>query len=258
MEEIKEKPIVFYDLETTGLDLLEDRVVEIYLSKVERKLYWEVKETLHLYFNPGKKLSEENIAIHGLTNEFLADKPLFKDKAQEIADFIGDSDIGGYNNRCYDDIILGEEFERAGVKFSFDGRNNMDVMKTWFHFEPRNLAGPYKRFTGKVLDDAHKADNDVNGTIAVFNNLGVIDDIKGKSIKELCEATYDPNGIDPDGKFVRREDGEVQMMFGKYHPDDKNKTLSQAMKDDRQYLDWIINKSQMSSSVKYYLGKLMK
>lgn len=71
-------------------------------------------------------------------------------------------------NKCYDDIILGEEFERAGVLLTFKGRNNIDVMKTWFHFEPRNLAGAYRRFTGRVFEDAHKADNDVNGTIGCY------------------------------------------------------------------------------------------
>ena len=165
------KPIVFFDLETTGVQVGSDHIVQICLHKVNPD---GTEETQTRYVRPTDKygntlpIPPETTALHGITDAMVAHEPSFKQQAADIADFIGDADLAGYNSNKFDVPLLVEEFLRAGHPFSLKGRHLVDVQNIFHKMEQRTLVAAYRFYCGKDLTDAHSADADTLATYEVL------------------------------------------------------------------------------------------
>ncbi|HRY30682.1 MAG TPA: 3'-5' exonuclease, partial [Elusimicrobiota bacterium] len=201
------RPLVFFDLETTGLMQEIDRVIELGLLKLFPD---GRRQKLLQRFNPGIKIPAESSAVHGITNKDLEGQPKFFEKAKELFDLFADSDLGGYNIKRFDIPMLTKEFEIAGLNFSMEGRRIVDPSVIFRVREPRSLSAAYKFYVGKELTDAHSAEADNDATFEVF--LAQMErypdlprDVEG--LHALGNAP-DPGWVDADGKLVWR-DGEA-------------------------------------------------
>jgi len=147
--------IVFFDLEATGLNIVQDRIVQVGFVKIFAD--GSPAEELEMKINPTVPVSAEAAAIHGLTNEMLAEEPTFKDVAQRLYDFIGEADLGGYNSNRYDVPLLQEEFYRAGLYLDTRNRRLIDAQQIFYRMEPRTLSAALKFYSGKTMENAHDA-----------------------------------------------------------------------------------------------------
>jgi DNA polymerase-3 subunit epsilon len=239
------KPIVFFDLETTGLSTASDRIVEIYMLKKNPD---GTEDEFYSRFNPypvpvGKEAEE----MHGLSLEVLQNEPSFSEKSKEILEFLSGSDIGGYNIINFDLPFLTEELIRSGTIYSFRSHRIFDSWKIWTMSEQRNLKGAVKRFTGEELEGAHQAKNDVIATAKIFESqLNVFGHLYD-DIDQLAEITSElKDKLDLTGKFRITENKEIVLTFGKH----KDKTVQQIYRDDAGYFQWIFEKSEMPNDVK--------
>ena len=259
------RDLVFFDVETTGLNVVRDRIVQIALVKMFKN--GQEPAELSTLVNPGIPISEESMAIHGITPKDLANKPTFRQLAQKIWDFIGDADLAGYNSNRFDVPMLMEEFSRVGMEFDISKRRLIDVQRIFYKMEPRTLKAAYRLYCGAELTDAHDALADVRATIDVFKgqlrvyeNKDMIDE-DGKmvptpiknDIQALHEFTNDLNFLDATQKLRVQPDGTVVFNFGKY--------LGQPVKDvlakDQNYYFWIQEK-EFSSQVKQLIRQFKK
>ena len=160
-----EKPIVFFDLETTGLQVAKDRIVEISILKI---LPNGNKESKTWLVNPTIPIPAETTAIHGISDDKVANEPTFKELAPEIATLIKNCDLAGYNSNRFDIPLLAEEFLRAEVEFSMDGRKAVDVQNIFHKLEQRTLVAAYKFYCDKDLTNAHSAEADTTATYEVL------------------------------------------------------------------------------------------
>lgn len=242
------KPLIVFDLETTGLSPQKDRIVEICVIKkhVGRKKD-EVKTRL---INPGITIPEEVIDIHGITNEKVKDCPTFKQVAKGLAEFIKGCDVVGYNSNRFDVPFLLAEFERAGIMDAFEDVDFIDVYNLYSHFNPRNLATAYASYCGKKLD-AHKAEADAKATFEVLE--GIINEhhgeIEDESVSGLAGLSKKGDAIDILGVVVKSERGPI-FSIGKH----KGKLVG----EDRSYCDWIINVSDFSENTKNVVRMILK
>jgi len=249
--------IVWFDVETTGVNTVSDRIIEISLVKTTHQ--GEVISTYESLVNPGSVESRpEALEKHCITPEMLRDAPTFASIAREILEFIGDSDLGGYNALRFDIPILVEEFYRAGIPFNHRSRAVIDPLRIMSHYEPRDLGSTYKRLTGRDLDGAHRAHADVNATIEIFaaqQNLYVdmprgISNIDG----EVNDLRRDL--VDLTGKFKFAEvDGkrEIVITFGKW----QGVPFRRVYEEDRRYIEWMIDKGEFSQETKIIAKKLL-
>ena len=234
--EIKlDRPIVFLDLETTGIDTLSDRIVEFHGVKINPD---GTEEVMNTRINPEVTISPEAIAIHGITNEDVIDKLTFKDCADRIKDFLFNCDLGGFNIKRFDLEILEAEFKRAEIEFSRDERYIIDVQTIYHKFEPRDLSAAYKKYLGGKFENHHSAEGDVKATIDVFKSQIKVHSELPKSINELhnfCNERTSPNWIDSKGKFIWIG-SDASMNFSKY----KGKSLKYMVENESGFLDWIL------------------
>jgi len=235
------RPIVFFDLETTGLLVELDRIIEIALIKLHPD---GRTERLCQRFNPGIKVPAESVAIHGITDEMLRDQPLFKDWATRLYAFFENSDIGGYAMKRLDIPMLSKEFGRVGLSFTMDDRRMVDASVIYRKKEKRDLSAAYKFYCGKDLVDAHSADADTQATYEVL--LAQLDRYADlpkdvDSLHAFCTAP-EPSQVDQEGRLVWR-DGEAFFNFGKhrYH------SLEQVAQEDPNYLEWVVEKASFSA-----------
>lgn len=237
------KPIVFFDLETTGLDQIKDRIIEIYMKK---KFPDGSEEEFYSKFNPYPvQVSESSHSVHGITNEELMNESKFEEKSQEILDFIKDCDLGGYNILNFDLPMLFEEFIRAGKMFDYRKHRILDSYRMWAYYEPRSLSGATKRFLNRKLIDAHRAKSDVDATSEIFEKQLIEWDID--DLDQIHKLTTDlDKRLDLSGKFKKNDAGEVVITFGKHI----NKTVQQIFAEDSEYLRWIYEKAEMPSDTK--------
>jgi DNA polymerase-3 subunit epsilon len=237
------KPLAFFDIEATGTDPLSDRIVEIFILKVNP----DASRTTYVQrINPATRIPSEVIAIHGITNEDVKLCPFFSEVAPKISEFLGDSDFGGYNLVEYDVKILTKEFERAGVEFTAAGRKIVDAFKIFQKNERRDLSAAYRFYCDRELKGAHGAQADVMATYEVFmaqlqKYSHLPRDIGG--LHDYCNAP-DERFVDSDRKFYWR-DGRAYFSFGKY----KSKALEQVVKDDPDYIEWIVRKGEFTQEV---------
>ena len=245
-----EKPKVHFDLETTGLSQTKDRIVELYMLKENPD---GTEEEFYSRFNPYPvTISEEASEVHGITAEDLKDEPLFSDKADEILEFINGSDISGYNIIYFDIPLLFEEFHRVGKIFNYRNHKILDSYRIWMHYEPRTLTGATKRFLGNELEGAHRAKNDVIASKQILHKQ-MEEWQNDLSIEEVSdETTQLDKKIDLSGKFIRNDDNEITLSFGKH----AKKTIAQIGKEDPDYFRWMYEKAEMPTDTKMIARKI--
>lgn len=245
------RPLVFFDLETTGVDPYNDRIVQIGVIKLFPDGTQEEKQWL---INPGTPIPKEVTAIHGISDEMVKDAPMLGDIAQELHTLFDGVDLGGYNVRNFDIPLLQQEFNRIGLMLDSEHIKVVDPMQIFRIKEPRTLTAAYQKYCGKTLDDAHNAMADVRASLEVlYGQLTMYDDIP-TSVDALYAYCYpaDPNAYDAEGK-LRFVDGKLVINFGK----NRGKTLQELALNDPGYLEWIINgtfSEKVKTAVRQVLG----
>ena len=260
-----EKDLIFFDIESTGLHVLKDRIIQIALIKFKKgSLIPEEKEYL---LNPGVPISAEAFAVHGISVDMIRNKPSFGDIADELFQWIGDADLAGYNSDRFDIPMLMEEFARVGKRFTLDNRKCVDAQKIFYKMEPRTLRAAYKKFCGKTLEVAHDALSDVRATVDVLKGQIIkydgVDHEDGdgfikknpirNNIKALADFTWDDRTIDVTNRLKYNSEGEIVFNFGKHI----GRSVKQVLKEDRQYYNWIMDKD-FSVQVKETIKNIMK
>jgi len=227
------KPIVFFDLETTGVNIASDRIVEISIVKVLPNGE-EIRKTYRI--NPEMPIPPQATAVHGISDADVADCPKFKQKAKELVEIFKDADIAGYNSNKFDVPLLAEEFIRAGVDFDLKKRNFVDVMSIFMKKEPRNLSAAYKFYCNADLENAHSANADTEATYEVFKaQVDRYSDI-GNDIQEISKFSTYNNNADFMGRLIYDADHNVVVNFGKY----KGQKLTDIFEKDTAYYDWMM------------------
>ena len=227
------RPIVFFDLETTGVQVAKDRIVEISILKVFPNGNKESKTWL---VNPTIPIPEVTTAIHGISDEEVANEPTFKELASEISELIHNCDLGGYNSNKFDIPLLAEEFLRVGVDFDMRNRKAIDVQNIFHKMEKRTLVAAYKFYCDKDLTDAHSAEADTTATYEVLlSQLDKYDELEN-DVNLLADFSQIGGEFADMAGFVRyNEDGEEVLSFGKY----KGVTLKQIWNENPGYFSWI-------------------
>ncbi len=229
------RPMIFFDIESTGLDFKYDRIVEIGAIKLHPD---GRKETFLKRVNPGLKIPAEVSSIISITNQDVANEPFFNEIAQSVEDFFVGCDLAGYNLARFDVKILSEELKRTGRDLGLDDRGVVDA-QTIFHMkEKRDLAAAYKYYCNKDLKNAHSAMADADATMEILlAQLERYPDLPN-AVPELhmfCRGDRD-RFVDAEGKFIWR-DGEAVFNFGKF----RSKTLRDVAATNPEYLDWVMS-----------------
>lgn len=259
------RDLCFFDLESTGLNVIRDRILQIAIVKYFAK--GREPEELSMLINPGIPISEEAMRVHGITPKDVANKPTFVQVAQKIYDFIGNADLAGYNSNRFDVPMLQEEFARAGFDFDIDNRRMIDIQRIFYKMEPRNLRAAVRFYCDKDLENAHDALADVKATIDVFQGQlrryegQDYEDDDGKVFKNpirndmqaVFEFTRDEKVLDITQRLRLTPEGEVVFNFGKY----VGRPVAQTLVEDKQYYHWILNK-EFSVQVKKLVKKLVQ
>ena len=207
------KPICFFDLETTGVNISKDRIVEISILKVHPNGKEESKTWL---VNPEIPIPKEVTAIHGISNEDVADKPNFKELAKEIHNMIKDADLGGFNSNRFDIPLLAEEMLRADVDFDMKNRVAVDVQTIFHKMEQRTLSAAYRFYCNKNLDDAHSAEVDTKATYEVLKAQIEKYDNLDNDVKFLADFSARKKFADFAGFITFNKDYEECFSFGKH------------------------------------------
>jgi DNA polymerase-3 subunit epsilon len=219
-----------------------DRIIEISTLKVKPDGTHKIA-TRRL--NPGIPIHPEATAVHGITDADVANEEPFEAIAHRLTAYLEGCDLCGYNIWSFDLKILVAEFRRVDVPFSLEARHIVDPMRVFHKREPRDLTAALRFYCGREHDGAHKADADVVATLLVLDGQAERYHDLPRSVAELHQYMDYPEILDPDGKFVRREDGVVVIAFGKY----SGEPLVDLARSDRPYLEWIV-KSDFSSQAK--------
>lgn len=260
-----QRDIVFFDIESTGLNVIRDRIVQIALIKYFAD--GRDPQELEMLINPGIPISQEAMDVHGITPDKLRNKPGFKDVAQQLYDFIGNADLAGYNSDRFDVPMLMEELARAGIKLDMDVRKSIDVQKIFYKMEPRTLQAALKLYCGKALEDAHDALADVRATVDVLKGQIIryenVDHVDGdgfvtkapikNDMGAIHEFTHDNRLIDVTQKLKYDHQGQIVFNFGKY----MGQPVAENLSRDKQYYHWILDK-EFSTQVKELIKKLVK
>jgi DNA polymerase III subunit epsilon len=242
------RPLVFLDLETTGVNISTDRIVEIALLKVFPNGTQEVKRYL---INPLVPIPEEVTKIHHISNEDVKDCPAFKQVANEILTFIGGCDFAGYNSNKFDIPLLIEEFTRAEVFFDLSSRKLIDVQNIFHKMEQRTLSAAYKFYCNKDLTAAHSAEADTLATFEVLvAQLGKYESLKN-DVDFLSEFSTVQRNVDLAGRIVKNEKGEEVFNFGKH----KGKKVGDVFQIDPSYYDWMM-KGDFATNTKHIITQL--
>ena len=228
------RPIIFFDLETTGVDTANDRIVEISMVKVETDGTKSVKTRR---INPEMHIPEAATAVHGISDEDVKDEPTFRQIAKSLAAFIEGCDFGGFNSNRFDLPVLVEEFLRAGVEVDFSRLKFVDVQTIFHRKEQRTLVAAYKFYCDKDLENAHSAEADTMATYEVLEaQIERYGDI-GSTVEELAEFSSTGPLVDFAGRLSLNDKGEEIFTFGKY----KGRVVEEVFKSDPSYYSWIMN-----------------
>ena len=228
------RPLVFFDLETTGINIATDRIVEISLLKV----YPDGKEEKYTQrVNPVVEIPKEASDIHGITNEDVLNEPTFKEIAPKVSEMLKGCDLAGFNSNRFDIPLLAEEMLRAEVDFSMKNRKAIDVQTIFHKKEQRTLSAGYKFYCDKNLENAHSAEADTIATYEILKaQVDKYEDI-GKSTKELSEFSVQNKRADFAGFILYNNNGEEIFSFGKY----KGKKVADVLEENPGYYAWIQN-----------------
>ena len=228
------KPICFFDLETTGTNVAKDRIVEISILKI---LPNGEKEHRTWLVNPECEIPAVVVAIHGISNEKVANEPTFKTLSKEIYQFIKDSDLAGFNSDRFDIPLLAEEMLRADIDFDMKTMVSVDVQTIFHKMEQRTLAAAYKFYCDKDLTDAHSAKADTEATYEVLlSQLERYPELENNIKKLAAFSTYKQN-VDFAGFIGLDEDEDEIFTFGKH----KGKKVRLVLEDEPGYFGWILN-----------------
>lgn len=253
-------PLAFFDLETTGINIANDRVVEISILKV---LPNGEQEKLTELVNPGKPIPNETSLIHGIYDKDVKDAPGFKDIAKKLAKFLEGCDLGGFNILRFDVPMIVEEFLRADVNFDISKRKMIDAQKIFHLMEKRNLAAAYKFYCHKTLENAHSAEADTFATYEIF--LKQIERYDGQEVEDMrgnklgvitndMEAVHNitlQNMVDLAGRMIFNEEGIEVFNFGKH----KGKKVTDVLESEPMYYNWI-QKNDFSLDTKRKLTEI--
>jgi DNA polymerase-3 subunit epsilon len=233
------RPLVFFDIESTGLIIGKDRIIQISFIKVfpdGRKEPWDI------FVNPGMHIPDESTRIHHITDDMVKDKPRFEAIAPKIADYLEGCDIAGYNCLRFDIPMLDDEFHRAQMDFDFRNCKIVDVQNIYFAMEPRTLSAAYAFYCNQNHDAAHSADGDTLATLKVFE--AQLDKYQGNpqmpaySIDALAQFTNPKKNVDFTGKFIYNDKGDIMINFGV----NKGLVLKDFLRTQRgrSYYDWMM------------------
>lgn len=259
------KPLVVFDLEATGLDLVNDRIIQISYVKVRPTDKDGEEERKSIFVNPGKPIPAFVQQLTGITDEMVKDAPTFKQLAKQLADSFTGCDFAGFNSDRFDVPMLAEEFLRAGVDFDFSKCRLIDAQNIYHKREPRNLAAAYRFYTGHKMEDdfrAHRADQDAEATYRVL--MGELDKYNPETVEEPSQALPNDMNVlaeesrmndnvdfagrivwqdmkDKDGKTLTDKDGKPMRQevfnFGKY----KGTPVVEVLHRDPGYYNWMTN-----------------
>jgi DNA polymerase-3 subunit epsilon len=227
-------PLVFFDLETTGINIARDRIVEISFVKVYPNGKEEAKTKR---INPGIPIPPASTAIHGITDDDVKDSPAFKEIARSLAARIEGCDLAGFNSNRFDIPMLAEEFLRAGVDIDLSRRKFVDVQTIFHKMEQRTLSAAYKFYCGKDLENAHTSEADTLATYEILKaQLDRYPELKN-DISYLSQYSSFNNNVDFAGRMIYNENQEEVINFGKY----KGCLVKEVLANDPGYYSWIMN-----------------
>lgn len=226
------KPLAFIDLETTGVNLGTDRIVEIAIVKILADGSRSVKRKL---INPGMPIPPASSEVHGITDEMVKDAPSFKQAAQELKQMLDGCDLAGYNSNRFDIPLLMEEFLRAEVEFDMKGRKMLDVQQIFYKMEPRTLSAAYQFYCSKTLDGAHSAEVDASATHEILEAQIQRYPALGNTIDTVLKQIGEETIVDFARRFVM-ENGVEVFNFGKF----KGRPVAEVLRQEPQYYDWMM------------------
>tara|TARA_R110002049_G_scaffold3502_10_gene26258 strand:+ start:7762 stop:8529 length:768 start_codon:yes stop_codon:yes gene_type:complete len=227
------KPIVFFDLETTGVNVASDRIVELSILKLHPDGKKEVKTRR---VNPTIPIPEESALIHGIRDEDVKDEPTFKSIAKSLATFIGNSDLAGFNSNKFDVPLLVEEFLRAEVDFDLSNRKLVDVQNIFHMMEQRTLVAAYRFYCDKELVGAHGAEADNLATYEVLEaQIEKYPELKN-DVNFLSDFSKRGNNADLMGRIIFNEENKEVFNFGKH----KGKSVEEVLSQEPSYYDWMM------------------
>ncbi len=228
------KPICFFDLETTGINITNDRIVEISILKVFPN---GAEEIYTQRVNPTIPIPPEVTKVHGISDADVADKPTFKEISKDVHNLIKDSDLGGFNSNRFDIPLLAEEMLRAEVDFDMKNRQSIDVQTIFHKMEQRTLSAAYKFYCDKNLDDAHSAEADTKATFEVLKaQIERYDELENNT-KFLAEFSSRKRFADFAGFIAYNKDGQECFSFGKH----KGKLVTEVLETEPGYFGWLLN-----------------
>lgn len=234
MELKLKKPIVFFDLETTGIDVANDRIVEISLLKI---LADGKEETKTMRVNPEMPIPPQATEIHGISDDDVKNEPTFNSVAKEIARFIEGCDLAGYNSNKFDVPLLAEEFLRVGVDVDLKKHRLVDVQVIFHKMEQRTLTAAYKFYCDRNLDDAHSAEADTKATYEILKaQIERYHDLIN-DMEEISKFSSHNKNADFAGRIVFNDKDEEVFNFGKY----KGQTVESVLEKDQGYFGWMLN-----------------
>ncbi len=228
------KPMCFFDLETTGVNITSDRIVEISILKV----FPNGKEERHTWkVNPEMPIPPETTAVHGISDEDVKDAPTFKQLAKDIHNLIKDSDLAGFNSNRFDIPLLAEEMLRVDMDFDMKSRVAVDVQTIFHKKEQRTLSAAYKFYCNESLENAHSAEADTVATYeALKAQLDKYDDLENDA-KFLAEFSSRKKFADFAGFLIYNKEGQECFSFGKH----KGKLVTDVLEQEPGYFGWILN-----------------
>lgn len=259
-----ERNLIFFDIESTGLNVIRDRIIQLAMIRYHKDDSPPAEKCYLI--NPGIPISAEAMAVHGITPQDVANKPTFQQLAKEIFEFIGDADLAGYNSNRFDIPVLMEEFARVGFDFDIDSRRTIDVQRIFYRMEPRTLSAAYQFYCQKNIENAHDAMEDVRATIEVldgqlrkYDGMDFIPE-EGEVIAapiqndvvSLSAFTNDVNILDATQRLKYDQQGTVVFNFGKY----MGRPAAETLYNDQQYYHWMLNK-EFSHQVKKIIQRLV-
>jgi DNA polymerase-3 subunit epsilon len=244
IQSIIKRPICFFDLETTGVEPLESRIVQIAVKKIHPDGKVEFKKRL---VNPTVPIPGECAEIHGITDEMVSNEPTFKAMAKSLFEFMNGCDFAGYNSNRFDVPLLAMEFQRAGIQNPFTGCKFIDIFNLFCHFHKRNLETCFKVYTGKNMVNAHDAENDVDATVEIFESmLSTHAGELSHDMREIERTGEKFKRIDLFGKITLNKEGKRTFNFGKH----KGEPICEL---PQSYIDWVLNLDDMPDDTKQHI-----
>ena len=228
------RPLVFFDIESTGLSITRDRMIEIAFLKAHPDGRTEFKRFL---LNPEIPIPAEVTAIHGITDEDVRFAPKFDQVAGEMFEFLQNTDFAGFNALRFDIPLLSEEFFRVGLDLDMEKRQTVDVQLIFHKMEERNLSAAYRFYCQKELNNAHSAEADIRATFEVFQAQINKYNTLPNTVQGIAEFTGNHLRVDMEGKLIKGDDGSIKFNFGKH----KGRTVADVFRTEPSYYSWMMD-----------------